>query len=240
MRYKYILFDIDNTLINFYESFCEAAKHVLTLGGHEITSNAVEEFFNCNDNTWFGFDLHHVERAEIRHDYHELYHRYLYDSIASSQVQMGLKGDAYSLLDCFIRELGACAVPTPNSVDVCRILSADHTLCIATNGLNDVQSGKITAFIPYMSHIYISESVGRIKPEPEYFDYIIQDLGCDRSECLMVGDSLPNDIAGANGAGIASCHYAIPRHGTSPNYDPDMQVEPTYRITDFRELLEIV
>ena len=50
----------------------------------------------------------------------------------------------------------------------------------------------------------------------------------------MVGDSLHNDIGGANSAGIASCYYNP--LGKINNTD----IIPTYEIRDFNELLEIV
>ena len=243
MPYHHILLDIDNTLTDFPKSFAAAAKKVLTLGGHAADDESATEYFRYNDESWFGFELDHIERPDIRRDYHRLYNRYLYESTAKAKKEMNLKGSVEELQDCFEKNLGALSVPSPNAVEVCKKLSENHTLSIATNGLSRVQPLKLTAFMPYISHVYVSEDVGRIKPEREYFEYILNDLGCDASDCIMVGDSLPNDIGGANGAGIASCYYNPV--GKTADYDKidratGLDTTPKYMIKDFNELLRIL
>ena len=243
MPYHHILLDIDNTLTDFPKSFAAAAKKVLTLGGHADDNESAAEYFRYNDESWFGFELDHIERADIRRDYHKLYNRYLYESTAKAKKEMNLLGSVEELQACFEKNLGALSVPSPHALEVCRKLSENHTLSIATNGLSRVQPLKLTAFMPYISHVYVSEDVGRIKPEREYFEYILNDLGCEASDCIMVGDSLPNDIGGANGAGIASCYYNPA--GKTADYDkPDratgLDTTPKYMIKDFNELLRIL
>ena len=243
MPYQHILLDIDNTLTDFPKSFAAAAKKVLTLGGHADDNESAAEYFRYNDESWFGFELDHIERADIRRDYHKLYNRYLYESTAKAKKEMNLLGSVEELQACFEKNLGALSVPSPLAMEVCRKLSENHTLSIATNGLSRVQPLKLTAFMPYISHVYVSEDVGRIKPEREYFEYILNDLGCEASDCIMVGDSLPNDIGGANGAGIASCYYNPA--GKTADYDkPDratgLDTTPKYMIKDFNELLRIL
>lgn len=243
MPYHHILLDIDNTLTDFPKSFAAAAKKVLTLGGHVADDESAAEYFRYNDESWFGLGLDHIERADIRRDYHELYNRYLYESTAKAKKEMNLKGSVEELQDCFEKNLGALSVLSPHAVEVCRNLSKDHILSIATNGLSRVQPLKLTAFRPYISHVYVSEDVGRIKPEREYFEYILNDLGCDASDCIMVGDSLPNDIGGANGAGIASCYFNPGRN--IADYDKldsetGLDTTPKYMIKDFNELLRIL
>lgn len=46
-----------------------------------------------------------------------------------------------------------------------------------------------------------------MKPYPEYFKYITGYFNCQPEECLMIGDSLVNDIGGAGNSGIDSCYY---------------------------------
>ncbi len=234
MRYKYVFFDIDDTLVDFIKSFEEAAKKVLELGGHAISKEYTDEYFRNNDDMWFGLNLHHVEDPYILENYHRLYRQYLFDANVHSKETMNLNGTPTELMECFKKELGKCAITAPYAVEVCQTLSANHVLCIATNGLTDVQPGKLTQFNEYLDKIFISEAVGFIKPQKEYFDYILKELDATPDECIMVGDSLPNDIDGANLSGIASCYYN-PEHKIN-----DSGIIPTYEIDDFRQLLEIV
>lgn len=234
MNYSYILFDVDNTLIDFKASFMNAAKKVLALGGHSTDDASAEAYFEFNDDTWFGFELDRIDSEYICKNYHRLYHKYLLTSNERAARQMHLKASPQELTDCFVRELGALAVPNPNAIEICRLLSKTHTICVATNGLVHVQPGKLTKFEGMFRHVFISEAMDCIKPEKEYFRYILNKLGCDSSECLMVGDSLPNDIGGANSSGIASCYY------NPSGLINTTGIIPTYEIKDFNELLKIV
>jgi putative hydrolase of the HAD superfamily len=53
-----------------------------------------------------------------------------------------------------------------------------------------------------IDQVYCSRRVGHSKPSPEFFAFIIRDLGVDASELVMVGDSFMCDVEGALRAGI--------------------------------------
>lgn len=234
MKYQYILLDIDSTLIDFKGSFDNAAREVLTLGQHPVTPESVEQYFQYNDAMWFGLGLHEIERQDIRANYHQLYWKYIHLANQQAKELMGLNAPLEDLIECFMDNLGRCAIPMPNAVKVCKKLAKTHTLCVATNGLKRIQPGKLKDFHPYLTHTFISEELGRIKPEKEYFDQILEELGCSASQCLMVGDSLANDIQGARVSGMDSCFY------NPLKLDNTTNIRPTYEIHDFSELLEIV
>jgi len=53
-----------------------------------------------------------------------------------------------------------------------------------------------------LDRIYCFRNVGHRKPDPAFFDFVLQDLGLGRSEVVMVGDDFDVDVAGANAAGL--------------------------------------
>lgn len=61
----------------------------------------------------------------------------------------------------------------------------------------------------YTYKTYISETMECIKPSKPFFEYVIQDLKCNPNQCLMIGDSLTNDIEGAKAAGMDVCFYNL-------------------------------
>ena len=64
--------------------------------------------------------------------------------------------------------------------------------------------------------------------------YITGYFNCQPEECLMIGDSLVNDIGGAGNSGIDSCYY-------NPGFlKKKAEIQPVYEIHDFVELLDIV
>lgn len=234
MNYKYILLDIDGTLIDFDKSFKAASRKILELDKTPATDENIDTYFRINDDAWFGLDMENVNNPHIIRNYHSLYRQYIINAAVNSKKIMQLNSTPEELASWYEFQWAACSIPNRNALETCRLLSKDFTLCIATNGLTAIQLNKLTQFNDYITHYFVSEDIGYIKPEHEYFEYILSTLGAKPEECLMIGDSLYNDIAGANGACIASCYY-------NPTGKTNNQgVIPTYEIGDFNELLKII
>ena len=54
----------------------------------------------------------------------------------------------------------------------------------------------------YIQRIYIGEEIGFSKPNRRAFEFVLRDLDAAAPDVLMVGDSIENDIDGAEQAGI--------------------------------------
>lgn len=234
MKYKYILFDIDNTLIDFGASLKMAAREVIKHGGGDACDKNLEAFCKINDDGWYASNLDNIDDPDIVANYHKIYHKYIDDVVIDATKAFNLRGSFDELLNCSNCSIGEFAVLNPNVVKVLKKLSKKYTLCIASNGLTSIQPHKVVKYKEYISHIFISEDIGHSKPETQYFEYIINALRCEKTDCLMVGDSIVNDIFGANRAGIDTCFY------NPSGYQNDKGIVPTYEIKDFMELLDIV
>lgn len=234
MKYKYILLDIDNTLIDFDESFKTAAEKVIELGGKKPTRKNRDLYHKLNDDAWFGLNLEDVNDPYIVENYHPLYHKYLELSLQYAVDALELQGDFNELLSCANTSLGIYATINEGVMETLEKLSKTHILCIATNGVTDVQPYKIEHFKKYISYVFISEEIGYFKPAKAYYEHILRTLNCSASECLMVGDSLVNDISGAINSGIDACYY------NPKSKENTSGITPTYEINHFSELLDIV
>lgn len=87
----------------------------------------------------------------------------------------------------------------------------------------------------FFETIVTIEDTEKHKPDPAPLQLAIERLGADPGKTIMVGDS-PYDIQGGQAAGTATCGVAWSlrgREGLAP-YKPD------YLIQDMKELLEIV
>jgi putative hydrolase of the HAD superfamily len=49
----------------------------------------------------------------------------------------------------------------------------------------------------FIDHIFCFKEIGYEKPSQEFFEHIINKLGCLKSEVVMIGDSLETDVYGA-------------------------------------------
>lgn len=234
MKYKYILLDIDGTLVNFDESFKAASRRILELDKTPVTEENIDAYYRINDDAWFSLDMENMNNQYVISNYHKLYREYIHNAAVNSKAILKLNSSIEELANWYEIQWAACSVPNPGSVEICHKLSKSHTLCIATNGLTNIQLNKLTAYKDFLTHYFVSENIGHIKPEQEYFIHILNTLNATASDCLMVGDSLHNDIAGANSIGMDSCYY------NPTGKINNSGIIPTYEIGDFNELLEIV
>lgn len=88
---------------------------------------------------------------------------------------------------------------------------------------------------PYMSAVITLDDTDKHKPEPEPLLLAMQKIGASPEQTLMVGDS-PYDILGGQAAGTATCGVAWSLRGPEglKDYKPDFIIE------NITELLEIV
>jgi HAD superfamily hydrolase (TIGR01549 family) len=85
------------------------------------------------------------------------------------------------------------------------------------------------------STIRISEEFGRRKPHPAIFHAALADLGVAASDALFIGDSLSDDVAGAQSAGLAVAWVNVT--GDPP---PGKMPPPDHVITHLAELCALL
>lgn len=62
-----------------------------------------------------------------------------------------------------------------------------------------------TGLIPYFDGILISSDEGYMKPDSRFFSALCERYKLNKEECLMIGNELQSDIAGAAAFGMDSC-----------------------------------
>jgi len=83
----------------------------------------------------------------------------------------------------------------------------------------------------YFSIIGISESVGYAKPDPRFFQYVLDEAGCRSDEVMMVGDRIDADIVPARAMGMYTAWVRAGLYGrdspepVSDIETPDLTVE---------------
>lgn len=192
MSYKYIIFDVDDTLLNYGSAFYTAEKAIADYLKVEYSEEYMALSEKLGWKAWQDAGLNDTDSEDVQKNYHSYYYQYL-------------RQHYRDLIEAYHA-----------SVSV-------EELVLATNGIDRIQRERIEAFLPYTCKTYISENMNTIKPAKAFFQYIINDLECEPKECLMVGDSMSNDMVGALDAGMDVCYYnnrnkRIPE-GISVNYE---------------------
>ncbi len=77
------------------------------------------------------------------------------------------------------------------------------------------------------------------KPHAEPLEKAIEQLGGNKNEAVMIGDS-DKDLGAAKNAGVDSILFYPPGHKKFYDLTKLKTLEPTHVVTDFRQILEIV
>ncbi len=97
----------------------------------------------------------------------------------------------------------------PNALEVMAYLKNRYEICILSNGFGDIQYRKLsdTGLGKYVDEVVLSSDLGINKPDKRIFDFALQKMKVEKSECIMIGDSWCSDICGASNADIKSIWY---------------------------------
>jgi HAD superfamily hydrolase (TIGR01509 family) len=209
-RYDAVLFDVDDTLLDFDASEEAACRHVfdrrtdVSPTPFALFSAAFRSVHNA---TWDLYMAGMVGRADVFH--------VTFEQLAA----MGYLDDmdpavaALTCQDWFVLH----SVPEPEALQVLALL---HTRCrtgvVSNYELADIQRKRLAAsgLAEFLDVVVISGDSGVEKPDPAIFDEALRRLGLQPSQCLFVGDSLASDATGARNAGMDFCWYR--RHHTAP------------------------
>lgn len=224
--YTHILFDMDDTILDFQKAQLVSFKYVLEKYEISFSEDVYLRYEDINHFLWKQFDEGIISKDIVQN---ERFSRF-FDTL-------GKQVDGKQANSLYQESLSSQTWLIPHAKEVCLELSKHHTLSIVTNGVGTTQKRRFSTseIFPYFSHILISEDIGVAKPNKEFFDEAFNLIKCtDRHKILFVGDSLSSDIQGANNVGIDCCWFN-PK-GTINNG----QLQITYTITDLRQLLDIV
>lgn len=233
LTYRYIIFDVDDTLIDYQKAERNVFARILADYSLPMDDALFGELLDLSWDEWARSGLRDLCDPVVLEDYHPRYRQYLFDFFARFAAKMRLPFDGAQGRERFLRYFAQEHEPVPGAVEVCRALSRRCRLAAATNGLIETQQVRIQPVREYLDHLFISEAVGYIKPDPRFYQNMLEQLGEKAAHCLMVGDSLHTDIRGARACGMDSCWL-------NPSGQPPKEgVEPTFTIARLQELLTL-
>ncbi|HEX5370267.1 MAG TPA: HAD family hydrolase [Dehalococcoidia bacterium] len=144
---------------------------------------------------------------------------------------------AASVYEAYVCHRNSISIVYPDTAQLLAALPADVSVAIITNGPKLSQREKLqTASLDTAAHVLaISGELGFAKPDARIFRYALEALGVEPKEALHVGDSLQNDVGGANAAGLTSVW--LNRNAAKRRDDDPL---PHHEIASLRELLTLV
>jgi len=226
--YKYLLWDVDGTVLNFLASEAYAMRFLFKKYGiGELSDEMLKLYSETNSKYWRMLERGELTKKEILVGrFREFFELIGADtSIAESfnlEYQVAL-GDHIEFVD--------------NAKDVLLSQKGKYIVAAVTNGTKLAQEKKLklSGLDKIFDAIFISENVGAEKPDKAFFDHVFEKLGItDKSEALIIGDSLTSDIKGGINAGIDTLWFN-PSHKQNTS-----DITPTYETDDLAKIADII
>lgn len=227
ISYKALLFDLDDTLVDFKASEALALELVYE---HFYKSFTEKETFTTNFHTinqelWASVEKMHLPVAHVG-----LKRFQILTTLLSANVDPNLSATFYE------DKLGSVSW-LPGAQEAVSSLKNQYKLGIVTNGFARIQRIKQQSLSleKWFNPFVISEEAMISKPRKEIFDIALKEIGEISSDTLMIGDSISSDYQGSLNAGMDFC-WINSRGVPLPDYLP----EPKFTLSSVAELPHVL
>jgi YjjG family noncanonical pyrimidine nucleotidase len=218
-KYKWLLFDFDNTLVDFTSASKQSLWWTFEEYQIECTNAIYKTYKKINHQVWTDFEHGKITAEALRpkrfSDLFQALNIENIDPIIFGQRYLTNLIEASTIYDGVLELLQS-------------LKEAGYIMSIVTNGLKEVQRPRLTklGMTDFFDSIIVSDEIGNKKPELAFFEYVYQTIPNPplKSKILMIGDSINSDIRGGQGFGVTTCWNA---HGQNNETDiiPDFVIQ---------------
>ena len=227
LYYKFLLFDLDHTLLDFDAGEDIALTQLLEEEGVEDIQAYKDYYVPMNKLLWKDLELKNITKKEL-----------VNTRFAKLFAHFGIEKDGAYLAGRYQFFLSKQGQTFPGVEDLLKkLIRKGYELYGATNGITFIQTGRLeqSGIAPFFKEIFISEQLHTQKPDAAFYEKIGARIpNFDKDHALMIGDSLSADIQGGNNAGIDTIWYN-PHH-----LENKTLAKPTYEVDSYQALLEIL
>ena len=229
MQYDTLLFDIDNTLLDFEADESQALKRLFDFVGIQLTDELHQKYSNYNKSLWQKLERNEITRDELLATRFNVFFK----------VNFNRDVTDLNLNDRYINYLSDGHDLMPHATELLQFLKQSPAirLEIATNGVPQTQYKRLkeAEIMNYFDQIFVSQEMGINKPNIGFYNYIENHLeNFNAHRTLMIGDSLTSDIQGGNNANIDTVWFN-PQH-----LENSSSAQPTYEIDDLLQIKKLI
>lgn len=223
-----ILWDVDATLLNFKEAEKAAIRNLFQkFEFGECTDEMLSRYSQINKTYWERLERKELTRAEVL----EGRFRDFFGEVGLDVNQAAAFNEQYQT------SLGDTIVFNDDSYEIIKSLRRKVKQYVVSNGTIIAQTKKLrlSGLGELMDGIFLSEELGVEKPDIRFFEKVFAEIEpADKSQTMIIGDSLTSDMQGGVNAGIVTCWY-------NPEHAPlrgDLKID--YEIDDLQKIYELL
>ena len=223
-----LLWDMDETLLNFAAAERAAINALFQeFGFGECSDAMLERYSKINRSYWERLERKELTKPEILVGrFRDFFESEGLDSTVAAEFN-----EKYQL------SLGDTIVFRDDSYNIVKSLRGKVKQYVVSNGTIAAQTKKLrlSGFGDLMDGVFLSEDLGVEKPDILFFEKVFEKIHPeDKSQVMIVGDSLTSDIQGGNNAGIMTCWY----NPEQKPYQGDLRID--HEIRDLHEVYELI
>jgi len=225
---KYVLWDIDGTLLDFELSESTAIRKCFKdFNFGNCSYKQLEDYKKISDRYWERLANGEISKKEVLEGrFVEFFLKNGIDSNIASEFNK-----AYQIC------LGNIVYYMKNAKKTVLELKTKYKQYGATNGTIVAQEKKLakSGLNKLLDDVFISEKIGFDKPSINYYETVFEKVGSHNlEEYIMIGDSLTSDMQGGINAGITTCWF------NPYKKENDKKLNIDYEINDLNEVIDIL
>ena len=225
-KYDTILFDVDDTLLDFKQAENKAFLLTADAFGIVCGDGFYKEYSAINESLW----LEH-QKGNITTD------RLCVERFRILFENYGIKADPEEVNSRYMESLGSQAIMFDDTYESCKRLSEKCRLYMITNAVPYVHRRRMKdhPLAALFCDMFISGEIGYVKPSVGFFSEVGKRIpGFDKAGTLVAGDSYSSDLEGALKSGIDCCYV------NRFSKELPESIVPRYTVKDLRELCDIL
>ncbi|WP_270262575.1 YjjG family noncanonical pyrimidine nucleotidase [Lactobacillus panisapium] len=227
MYFKQIIFDVDDTLIDFADTENFALHSLFNAHQWELTDEIQRQYHAYNQGLWRQLEngaLTYQELSEM------VFHNFLKDTF-------NIEVNGLAVMDEYRSYFSRAYKLLPGVEDTLRFAQKQNLeLTILTNGETFMQRHRLelAGIKDYFDLIVTSEEAGYSKPDSRIFDYFFARTKFGPEDTVFFGDGLQSDILGAEDYGFSSIWY---NHRHRKN---NMNLHPLFEVTTYPQFVKLL
>jgi len=239
-KYKILIFDLDDTLIDNLENTRNAFKKMTEHYGEIYDDKKFKRWYDIDKKFWQDWRCGKIELPEhLKSEKGKKSEEFL-NWVRSQRILNYFDNkitldDAIVLNYIYMKSLTEVVIAIEGAFETLKYLSSTqkYHIIVATNGPEVATTAKLSKIqcLDFVKNIFSADMLGYVKPQKEFFNSIKNSLhNYNNDDFLIIGDSLESDVGLGMTCGFDSCWFNRKKEKLTENYRPTFTVKKLIEI----------